>query len=79
MSIPNQTPYIIYNANGVTTVFSFEFYIIKVGDIQISLNVEVIKTGYSDSGMGNVGGGDVTFLTPPANSTVVILERVVPT
>ncbi|HDS4823623.1 TPA: hypothetical protein QHZ08_002371 [Enterobacter cloacae] len=79
MSVPNQTPYIIYNANGLTTVFSFEFYIINAGDIQISLNGEVITTGYSVSGVGNVGGGDVTFLTPPANGTVVMLERVVPT
>ncbi|EMC9754403.1 hypothetical protein WDR88_003366 [Enterobacter cloacae] len=79
MSVPNQTPYIIYNANGLTTVFSFEFYIINAGDIQVSLNSEVITSGYSVSGVGNVGGGDVTFLTPPANGTVVMLERVVPT
>lgn len=79
MSVPNQTPYIIYNANGLTTVFPFEFYIINSGDIQVSLNGDVLTTGYSVSGVGNVGGGDVTFLTPPANGTVVMLERVVPT
>lgn len=79
MSVPNQTPYIIYNANGLTTVFPFEFYIINAGDIQVSLNGDVITSGYSVSGVGNVGGGDVTFLTPPANGTVVMLERVVPT
>lgn len=79
MSVPNQTPYIIYNANGLTTVFPFEFYIINAGDIQVSHNGEVITSGYSVTGVGNVGGGDVTFLTPPANGTVVMLERVVPT
>ncbi|CAM6572678.1 hypothetical protein DP934_12305 [Escherichia coli] len=79
MSVPNQTPYIIYNANGLTTVFPFEFYIINAGDIQVSLNGEVIASGYSVTGVGNVGGGDVRFLTPPANGTVVMLERVVPT
>lgn len=79
MPVPNQTSYIIYNANGLTTVFPFEFYIINSGDIQVSLNGEVITTGYSVSGVGNVGGGDVMFLTPPANGTVVMLERVVPT
>lgn len=79
MSVPNQTPYIIYNANGLTTVFPFEFYIINAGDIQVSLNGDVITSGYSVTGVGNVGGGDVTFLTPPANGTVVMLERVVPT
>lgn len=79
MSVPNQTPYIIYNANGLTTVFPFEFYIINAGDIQVSLNGDAITSGYSVTGVGNVGGGDVTFLTPPANGTVVMLERVVPT
>jgi hypothetical protein len=79
MSVPNQTPYIIYNANGLTTVFPFEFYIINAGDIQVTFNGVEVTTGYSVSGVGNIGGGDVTFLTPPASGSVVMLERVVPT
>ncbi|MES1121598.1 phage tail fiber protein [Enterobacter hormaechei] len=79
MSVPNQTPYIIYNANGLTTVFPFEFYIINAGDIQVSINGTVVTSGYSVSGVGNVGGGDVVFVTPPASGAVVMLERVVPT
>lgn len=79
MSVPNQTPYIIYNANGLTTVFPFEFYIINAGDIQVTINGTVITSGYTVSGVGNIGGGDVIFITPPANGSVVMLERVVPT
>lgn len=79
MSVPNQTPYIIYNANGLTTVFPYEFYIINAGDIQVTINGAVVTSGYSVAGVGNVGGGDVTFLTPPSNGAVVMLERVVPT
>lgn len=79
MSVPNQTPYIIYNANGLTTVFPFEFYIIYVGDIQVSINDTPVSSGFSVSGVGNVTGGDVIFITPPAAGTVVMLERVVPT
>ena len=79
MSVPNQTPYIIYNANGLTTVFPFEFYIINAGDIQVSINGTLVTSGYSVSGAGNVGGGNVNFITPPASGTVVMLERVVPT
>lgn len=79
MSVPNQTPYIIYNANGLTTVFPFEFYIINSNDLRVTLNGEVATSGYSVAGAGNIGGGDVTFLTPPAGGTVVMLERVVPT
>ncbi|WP_426720836.1 phage tail fiber protein [Enterobacter cloacae complex sp. 301C7] len=79
MSVPNQTPYIIYNANGLTTVFPFEFYIINASDIQVTINGTPVTSGYSVSGAGNVGGGDVIFITPPANGSVVMLERVVPT
>lgn len=79
MSVPNQTPYIIYTANGLTTVFPFEFYIISASDIQVTINGTVVTTGYTVSGTGNTGGGDVTFLTPPANGVTVMLERVVPT
>lgn len=79
MSVPNQTPYIIYNANGLTTVFPFEFYIISASDIQVSTNGVRVTSGFTVSGVGNVGGGNITFLTPPVNGTVVMLERVVPT
>lgn len=79
MSVPNQTPYIIYNANGLTTVFPFEFYIISASDIQVSINGVPVTSGFNVTGVGNVSGGDITFLTPPANGTVVMLERVVPT
>ncbi|WP_336983931.1 phage tail fiber domain-containing protein [Cedecea sp. HN178] len=78
MSVPNQTPYIIYNANGLTTVFPFEFYIIAAGDIQVSINGTVVTSGFSVSGSGNISGGDVVFITPPAAGSVVMLERVVP-
>ena len=78
MSVPNQSPYIIYNANGLTTVFPFEFYIINSGDIQVTINGTVITSGYTVSGVGNIGGGDVIFITPPASGSVVMLERVVP-
>lgn len=79
MSVPNQTPYNIYNANGQTTVFPFEFYIISASDIQVSINGEPVASGYSVSGVGNSRGGDVIFLMPPAKGKVVMLERVVPT
>ncbi|MWT46739.1 hypothetical protein GP951_25705, partial [Escherichia coli] len=39
----------------------------------------VITSGYTVSGVGNIGGGDVIFITPPASGSVVMLERVVPT
>lgn len=79
MPVPNQTPYIIYNANGLTTVFPFEFYVISAADIQVTINGTEVSSGYTVSGVGNVAGSDVVFVTPPASGAVVMLERVVPT
>lgn len=79
MSVPNQTPYNIYTANGLTTVFAYEFYLISASDIQVTINGSEVTSGYTVSGVGNTGGGEVTFLTAPANGATVILERVTPT
>lgn len=79
MSVPNQTPYNIYTANGLTTVFTYQFYIISASDLQVSINGNIVTSGYSVAGVGNKDGGDITFLTPPANGAVVMLQRVVPT
>ena len=79
MSVPNQTPYNIYNANGLTTVFPFEFYIISASDIQVTVNGKIALSGFSVSGVGNTKGGDIIFNTPPVKGSVIMLERVVPT
>lgn len=79
MSVPDQTPYNIYTANGLTTVFTYEFYIISASDLQVSVNGSIVTSGYTVAGVGNKDSGDITFLTPPANGAVVMLERVVPT
>ncbi len=79
MSVPNQTPYNIYTANGLTTVFAYEFYLISASDIQVTINGNEVTSGYTVSGVGNTGGGEITFLTAPANGATVIFERVTPT
>ncbi|HDS8976637.1 TPA: hypothetical protein QHR34_002628 [Raoultella ornithinolytica] len=79
MSVPNQTPYNIYTANGLSTVFAYEFYLISASDIQVTINGSEVSSGYTVSGVGNTRGGEVTFLTAPANGATVIFERVTPT
>lgn len=79
MSVPNQTPYNIYTANGLTTVFPYEFYLLIAGDVAVSINGAVITSGYAIDGVGNIAGGNITFLTPPANGATVMFERVIPT
>lgn len=79
MAIPNQTPYNIFTANGISTVFPYEFYLLNSFDLTVSINGAELTSGFTISGIGNVDGGEVTFLTPPANGSVILLERVVPT
>lgn len=74
MSVPSQTPYNTHQGNGVTTVFAFQFYILAAGGLQVSVDGEV-TSGYTVSGVGNAAGGQVTFLTPPASGTTVLLLR----
>lgn len=77
MAVPDQNPFNVYTANGVTTVFPYEFYLINADDLTVSLDGEAVSTGFTVTGIGNVNGGEVTFLTPPANDVTVMLERVV--
>lgn len=75
MSVPNQTPYNIYTANGLTTVFAYEFMIMTAADIEVSINGTPQTSGYAVQGAGQTGGGQVEFITPPANDSVVMLLR----
>ncbi|MBT0726822.1 hypothetical protein HGT73_05395 [Rosenbergiella australiborealis] len=78
MSLPNQLPFNSYQANGASTVFTFEFYLISVDDLQVSIDGQRIDSGFSVIDVGKVTGGSVIFLTPPTAGRVVMLERVVP-
>ncbi|HGE6779586.1 TPA: phage tail fiber protein, partial [Serratia marcescens] len=78
MAVPIQTPYNIYTANGVTTVFPYEFLILDAGDLTVSINGEPVTSGFSITGVGTTNGGDVIFLTPPAAGVTVMNLREIP-
>lgn len=78
MPVPNQTPYNIYTANGQSTVFPYEFMLLSANDLDVSINGTSLTDGYVVQGVGNPGGGDVVFLTPPASSAVVMNLRKLP-
>ncbi|MBA5203096.1 hypothetical protein H2Y57_05265 [Pectobacterium aroidearum] len=78
MAVPEQTPYNIYTANGITTVFPYEFYILQSGDLAVSIDGAPVTTGFTVSGVGTVNGGEVTFLIAPAAGSTVMLERIIP-
>ena len=77
MSVTNQTPINRYAANGVTTVFPCSFLIVNQADIKVTVDgvVKTITTDYTVSGVGTPSGGNVTFLSAPANGTTVVLKR----
>ncbi|CAI1919011.1 hypothetical protein [Serratia plymuthica] len=78
MAVPIQTPYNIYTANGVTTVFPYEFLILDAGDLTVSINGAPVSSGFSITGVGTTNGGEVIFLTPPTSGATVMNLRDIP-
>jgi len=64
-------------ANGSTTVFAYTFEIARKEDIEVlvDLVVKTVDTDYTVDGIGNSGGGNVTFISAPANATTVTRLR----
>lgn len=76
MPVTEQTPVNSYSGNGVTTVFAYSFKILASDDIEVSISGVVQTSGYSVSGVGSDGGGNVTFTVAPADGTGnVVLRR----
>lgn len=63
--------------NGVTTVFPYSFPILAEADLRVSVDdvVKTLTTHYTISGVGESSGGNVTFLSAPANGAAVVIER----
>lgn len=78
MSIPVQTPFNLYIANGSTTVFPYRFLLNKASDLRVTANGKVIASGFSVSGEGNPSGGQITFSQPPASGTKIAILRNLP-
>lgn len=74
MTIPVQTIYNAYTANGVTTVFAYGFKILASADLRVTVNEVVVTTGFAISGVGVDGGGSVTFTTAPTSTHKVLIE-----
>ncbi|EBI1479333.1 hypothetical protein FKY29_21665 [Salmonella enterica] len=78
MSIPVQTPFNLYIANGSTTVFPYRFLLTQASDLRITANGKTVSSGFSVSGEGNQSGGQITFSTPPASGTKIAILRNIP-
>lgn len=72
MTIPAQIPVTSSVANGVTTSFPYTFKILSADDLTVTVDGEIVMTGYSVLGVGNDSGGLVEFDTAPANGLKVV-------
>lgn len=78
IAINDISPRIQYEADGATTEFSYPFVIFEDSDLLVYLNDTLQTSGYTVSGAGVEGGGDVTFDTEPEDGVIVTLVRLVP-
>jgi len=83
MTVSTTTSKVSYSGNGSTTVFAYTFKVFDEDDLTVILRdnttgtetVQAITTNYTVSGVGNTGGGNVTFVTAPASGKTVVIRR----
>jgi len=78
IQMPDVTPIVRYNADGVQTVFTYPFPIFASEDLAVYLDGARQASGFTIAGAGETGGGTVTFDTAPADGVVVTLARELP-
>lgn len=77
MTVSAQTPLNRSTANGVTTVFPYNFKVLAAADLEVSIDgvVKTLTTHYTLSGVGDDGGGNVTMLSAPTAGGIVVRRR----
>jgi hypothetical protein len=76
MTVSVQVPLNRSTANGVTTVFAYDFHLLAADDLDVYLDDALADpSSYSVSGVGVVTGGSITFLTAPASGVIVTRQR----
>jgi hypothetical protein len=66
-----------YTGNGALTTFAYPFQIFDAVDLEVYLDgvLQTYSVHYTLSGVGVPTGGNVVFVTAPANGTTVLLFR----
>ena len=77
LSVPAQTPYIQYIATSSQTVFPYPFEITQDSDLVCLINgvEQATDSGYTLSGQGATGGGNLTFTLGQTAGTIITLYR----
>jgi hypothetical protein len=71
-------PRIQYVGNGAVKAFAFPFPVFAASDLAVYLDDAAQADGFTVAGVGQSGGGCVSFVAAPAAGTVVTLSRAVP-
>ncbi len=76
-SVPAQTPYVQYVSGSGQTVFSYPFEITQDSDLVCLINgvQQATDSGYTLSGQGTTGGGNLTFTVGQTAGTIITLYR----
>ena len=77
LSVPAQTPYIQYISTSSQTVFPYPFEITQDSDLVCLINgvEQATDSGYTLSGQGATGGGNLTFTLGQTVGTIITLYR----
>lgn len=61
--------------NGITVSFPFDFLCLESRDLRVSVSgVELSPSQYTVGGLGQMQGGTVTFYSPPAAGSPILME-----
>ena len=77
MSVPTQETVNRHTGNGIAKVFGYEFYLLDMSDMMVTVNSQLLTSGYQVENVGNINGGSVIFNDPPSDGSQIIFERVV--
>jgi hypothetical protein len=78
MAVTTTATSVSYTANGASVNFAYPFRILDAAHLNVYLDGVVQVGGYTVSGVGDAGGGNVAFAVAPALDVVVFIERAVP-
>lgn len=80
MTVPASYTPNAYYASGTNTVFPYGFKVFDESHLVVTVDsvVQTIATNYTVSGVGLDSGGDITFLSAPANGAYIEIRRSIP-
>ena len=82
MTVSTDSIKVSYSGDDSTTVFAYTFKVFDEDDLVVIIRdangvetTKTITTDYTVSGVGDVGGGNVTMLTAPASTETLLILR----